>query len=89
MGIGGEDEDWERKTMMACQMGAAMGGMWLFGLGSFAVAILAILLGVWAAAQLLRRSTADARKTLEARFVRGEIDGAEFEQRRKILEGSS
>jgi uncharacterized membrane protein len=75
--------------MMACQMGAGMGGMWLFGLGSFAVAILVILLGVWVAARLLRRSTADARRTLEERFARGEIDDGEFEQRRKILEGSS
>jgi uncharacterized membrane protein len=75
--------------MIACQMGADMGGMWLLGLGSLVLATVVILLGVWMATGLLRRPTADARRTLEERFARGEIDGAEFEQRRKILEGST
>jgi uncharacterized membrane protein len=75
--------------MMACQMGAGMGSMWLFGLASFAAAILVILLSVFAAARLLRRSTADARRTLEEGFAGGEIVGGELEQRRKTLEGLS
>lgn len=68
-------------------MGCPMGGMWFFGLTGFVIAIALVGLGAWVAMRLLKRPTSDARRTLEERFARGDIDAREFEDRRHLLEG--
>ena len=58
-------------------------GMWI-GMAVFWVSLLAF--GVWAVNRLSRRGGGgSARRVLEERFARGEIDEAEFQARSETL----
>lgn len=57
--------------------------MWIFPLVFFG---LLIGFGVWAVRRFTeRRPSSDARRILEERFARGEIDAEEFEARKRQL----
>ena len=61
-----------------------MWGMWIGGL-LFWGALLGF--GVWAIRRFTDRPRAtDARRILEERFARGEIDAEEFERRARVLQ---
>lgn len=69
-------------------MGSMMGWMWLWSLVGLLFLITLVVLAVWA----VRRFTGqpgshDARRILEERFARGEIDGDEFRSRLQQLDG--
>jgi uncharacterized membrane protein len=73
--------------MMGCAMNG-LGAGWMIPMGLIGVAFWGALIwfGVWA----VRRFTEDrpgtnARRTLEERFARGEIDDEELQQRLRVI----
>jgi uncharacterized membrane protein len=75
--------------MLACEMGSMSGMMLPMWLGGFLVWGAALIgVAVWAVLRFTSRSRGDAQTILEQRFAKGEIDSEEFEQRRRLLEGS-
>jgi putative membrane protein len=46
-----------------------------------------IVFGVWAIRRFTDRSSGSARRILEERFARGEIDAEEFQRQREMLGG--
>jgi uncharacterized membrane protein len=74
--------------MLACEMGSMSGMMLPMWLGGFLVWGGLIGVAVWAVLRFTSRSRGDAQTILEQRFAKGEIDSEEFEQRRRLLEGS-
>lgn len=78
---------------MMCAEGMMGGGMFLVGLLWFLLIAAGVALVVWAVARSLglRRGVSDdsndsALSTLRERFARGEIDEAEYWDRRRALE---
>lgn len=69
-------------------MGCEMGGMWFFGLAGLVLSGALVGVAGFVATRLLKQPAVDARGVLEQRFASGEIDVNEFEERRKVLEGS-
>lgn len=71
-----------------------MDGMWTqmwWGMWIFPILLLGGLIGfgVWAVRRFTDRGgTSEPRRILEERFARGEIDAEEFEERRRLLEGT-
>ncbi len=68
-------------------MGGMMGWMWLWALVALLLLVAVVALVVWA----VRRPTghaggSDARRILEERFARGEIDTSEFRERSSLLD---
>lgn len=65
-------------------------GMWLGSAVFLAlIAIGIVMLARWASRDGLGRRALDARRILDERFARGEIDEEEYQRRRSVLEGSS
>lgn len=57
--------------------------MWI-GMALALAVLLAV--GVWVVHHLTDQRGGEARRILEERFIRGEIDTEEFERRRRLLE---
>ncbi|MGH9174251.1 MAG: SHOCT domain-containing protein [Vicinamibacterales bacterium] len=83
---------------MACcggemgDMGGMMAGMWVFGIVWLIVVVAALVVAFRLIGRAIseRRPAADdghdtALGTLRERFARGEIDAAEYEERRRVL----
>ncbi len=71
-----------------------MWGPWGWGMGLGSVVFLALIV-IGIVLLVRQRPTGDARgeerrarQILDERFVRGEIDEEEYQQRRRVLEGS-
>lgn len=62
------------------------GWSWTMGVGMVIVWAAVIVGGVWLVARLLG-PTGNARRILEERLARGEIDPEEFEGRARLLQG--
>ncbi|HEX2032514.1 MAG TPA: SHOCT domain-containing protein [Actinomycetota bacterium] len=69
-------------------MGSMMGSMWLWSLVGLLLLVALVVLAVWAVRRFTAQpGTRDARRILEERFARGEIDADEFGSRLRTLEG--
>jgi putative membrane protein len=65
------------------------GGMWWMWIAGVIFWGSLLALGVWAVLRFTRRDSGrDARRILEERFARGEIDAEEFQRRLQVLGGS-
>lgn len=70
--------------MTGIELGMGLGGSLWMVLGVVLIVLVAWVL-VWAVAGRERPSTDDAGQILKARFARGEITQAEYEQARRLL----
>jgi putative membrane protein len=61
------------------------GWMWLWMVFMVLVWAALIVFGVWAVRRFTDRSSGSARRILEERFARGEIDADEFQRQRDLL----
>lgn len=59
---------------------------WLMMVLFWAAVIFLIVRGVWASDDPVRPAEDRAVRTLDERFARGEIDGAEYKERRQLIE---
>jgi uncharacterized membrane protein len=77
------------RTMMGGMMGGTMMGpmfFWMLLIGGLVVIGLILLIRLlWTATS---RTASNALQILQERFARGEIDREEYEERRKLLQGS-
>jgi putative membrane protein len=75
---------------MMPHMDGWFGGMWWMWIGGLIFWGSLLAFGVWAILRFTRRDAGhDARRILEERFARGEIDAEEFQRRLQILGGGS
>jgi putative membrane protein len=61
------------------------GWMWLWMVFMVLFWAALIVFGVWAVRRFTDRSSGSARRILEERFARGEIDADEFQRQRDLL----
>lgn len=62
--------------------------MWMMFLGGLLFWVALIAFGVWAVRRFTEgRGSGEARRILDERFARGEIDEEEFARRRRTLQG--
>jgi putative membrane protein len=66
--------------------GMGWGGLWMIGILLIPIALVVLLLRWFDDSRRPRRDEDEARRILDARFARGEIDAEEYDEKRRVLD---